>query len=37
VIGILQEQLLLLELGDELGPALLNRIVPGLGKRGERE
>jgi hypothetical protein len=37
VVGVLQEQLLLLQLRDELGPALLDRIVPGLGKGRERE
>jgi hypothetical protein len=31
------EQLLLLQPGDELGPAMLDRIVPGLGKGGEGE
>jgi hypothetical protein len=35
VVGILQEQLLLLQLGDELGSASLDGIVPGPGKRGE--
>ena len=37
MVGILQKQLLLLQLGDELGSAHLDRIVPGLGKGGERE
>jgi hypothetical protein len=37
VVGILQEQLLLLQLRDELGPARLDGIVAVLGKRGERE
>jgi hypothetical protein len=37
VVGILQEQLLLLQFRDELGPALLDGVVPGLGKDGERE
>jgi hypothetical protein len=35
--GVLQEQLLLLQLRDELGPARLDGIVPGLGNSGERE
>jgi hypothetical protein len=37
VVGILQEQFLLLQPGDELGPARLDGIAPGLGKGGERE
>jgi hypothetical protein len=35
--GVLQEQLLLLQLRDELGPARLDGIIPRLGKSGERE
>jgi hypothetical protein len=37
VVGVLQEQLLLLELRNELGSTSLDRIVPGLGDGGERE
>ena len=37
VVGVFQEQLLLLQLGDEVGSALLDRIVSGLGDGGERE
>jgi hypothetical protein len=37
VVGILQEQLLLLQLRDELGPTSMDRIVPGLRDGGERE
>jgi hypothetical protein len=37
MVRILQEQLLLLQLGDEVGSALLDRIVSGLGDGGERE
>jgi hypothetical protein len=37
VVGILQEKLLLLQLRDELGSALLDGIVHGLGDGGERE
>jgi hypothetical protein len=33
VVGILQEELLLLQLRDELGPARLDRVVAGLGQR----
>jgi hypothetical protein len=37
MVGIVQEQLLFFEFGDELGPALLDRIIGGLWKGGERE
>jgi len=37
VVGIFQEELLLFQLRDELGPALLDGIVSGLWKGGERE
>jgi hypothetical protein len=37
VVGVFQEQLLLLQLRDELGPTRLDGIVCGLGKRGESE
>jgi len=35
VVGVLQEQLLLLQFRDELGPAHLDGIIPGLGKSGK--
>ena len=35
VVGVLQEQLLLLQLRNKLGSTRLDGIVPGLGKRGE--
>jgi hypothetical protein len=37
VVGIVQEQLLFFELGDELGPPLLDGVVIGLRECGERE
>ena len=37
VIGIFEEQLLLLKPGDELGPAHLDGVDPGLGKGDKRE
>jgi hypothetical protein len=35
VVGILQEQLLLLQLGNKLGPAHLDGVVAGLRQGGE--
>jgi superfamily II helicase len=37
VVGVLEEQLLLFQPSDELGPARLDGVVGRLGKRGERE